>query len=254
MYKLMQKYNKKLLAVVMVFLMIAFVIPQFSKQHTPNDIPFGTAGDEMISTAAVRDARQQWEVLNGGDPRSGLPGIIVQQFDQQTGKPQLTPLASALGPLAQNEITAHPVMFLLLQREAAKKGITIADRDIDALLGEVQVRLADRNVLYENVKDQEAGDIVRSAARAFLLVRSSFEDAVGMIKVSQPLLSNRAAKELQEIKLQLVEFNDKDYADKVPAPTPEQINEQFNKYADVLAGEGDPKTNPFGFGYNIPIA
>src|SRR5438309_2829049 len=89
MYKLMQKYNKKLLAIVMVFLMIAFVIPQFSRQRTPNEIPYGEAGGEKISQETVRQGRYQWEVLKGGDPRPKppVPGAVVQDRDQQTGEP-----------------------------------------------------------------------------------------------------------------------------------------------------------------------
>ena len=60
------------------------------------------------------------------------------------------------------------------------------------------------------------------------------------------------AKELQEIKLNLVEFDTKDYVDKVPPATPDQISAQFNKYGDILSSEADLKTNPFGFGYKYP--
>src|SRR5437764_316516 len=83
-----------------------------------------------------------------------------------------------------------------------------------------QVSLPDRTVLYENVKDGETGDNVREAVREFMLINASFDQSLSMIKVSQPLLATRMAKELQEIKLQLVEFDDKNYNDKVAAPTP----------------------------------
>src|SRR3954469_1529817 len=145
MYKLMQKYNKKLLAVVMVFLMIAFVIPQFSRQRTPSEIPVGQAGEEKISQQAVQTARFYWAILKGGEIRSKtpIPGVVIEDFDRQTGQPTLRPLAETLGPTAIAEIERHPVMLVLLEREAAKNGITIADRDIDALLAEIQVRLPD---------------------------------------------------------------------------------------------------------------
>lgn len=254
MYKIMQRYNKKLLAIVMAFLMIAFIIPQFSRQRNNNEITVGQVGDEKISKQDFDRARYYWQVLKGGDPRGNtpIPGVILQDTDRQTGQPTLKPLAELFGPQVISEIERHPVMFVLLQREAAKNGITIADRDVDAFLAEVQVRLPDRNVLYENVKDQETGESVREAVREFMLVNASFDQSLSMIKISQPLLASRMAKDLQEIKLQLVEFDDKNYNDKVAAPTPEQIQEQFNKYADVLSGDVDAKTNPFGFGYKYP--
>ena len=254
MYKLMQKYNKKLLAVVMAFLMIAFVIPQFSRQRTPNDVPAGTMGDQTINLEEVRTGRAYMEVLQGGDPRSNppLPGAMVQDFDPQTGQPTLAPLGSKLGAAAVAEIEKHPVMFILLQKEAEKNGVTVADRDLEGVLGEIQVRLPDRTVLYDNVRGTEVGDEIRNSVRAFMLINSSFDQALSMIKVSQPLLQNRMAKDLQEIKLNLVEFDNKDYVDKVAPATPDQITAQFNKYADILPSQADPKTNPFAFGYKLP--
>jgi hypothetical protein len=256
MYKIMQKYNRKLLAIVMAFLMIAFIIPQFSRQRTANEITVGQAGDDKINKNDYDRARFFWAVLKGGDPRGKdpVPGVLIQDMDRNTGQPVLKPLAEAFGQQAIMEIERHPIMFLLLQREAVKNGITVADRDLDGLLAEVQVRLPDRNVLYENVKDQDTGDRVREAVREFMLINSSFDQSLSMIKVSQPLLASRMAKDLQEIKLQLVEFDDKSYNEKVPAPTPEQIQEQFNKYADTLPAKRIRRPIPSDLATNIPIA
>ena len=144
-------------------------------------------------------------------------------------------------------------MFLLLQKEAEKNGITVSDESLASMLGEVQIQLEDRVVLFQNLgDDNQMADEVRASVRAFLLVYSSFGDGMDKIKVSQPLLDNRRAKFLQEIKLNLTEFAARDYTDKVAPPTPEQIQAQFNKYADILSSEADPKTNPFAFGYKYP--
>ena len=137
-----------------------------------------------------------------------------------------------------------------------KNGVTVSDHDLDQLLSDdehFQIQMQpDYPVNYASIADKEIGDNIRSSVRAFLLVNASFGQAASMIKVSRPLLSNRMAKELQEIKLQTVDFSAKDYADKVPVATPEQIQAQFDKYGDNLAGVSDPKTNPFGFGYKYP--
>ena len=174
MYKLMQKYNKKLLAIVMVFLMVAFVIPQFSKSPTPSTVAAGTLGDETITMQDVRNGHAYWGMLTGHE----LPAVVVQEMDPQTGQPTLAPLAQQLGAAVVNEIEKHPVMFVLLQKEAEKNGISVSDSDLDDLLSRVQVRLSDRTVQYDDIRNVEDGDNVRNAARQFLLVSTSFEQAL----------------------------------------------------------------------------
>src|SRR5205085_8462095 len=78
--------------------------------------------------------------------------------------------------------------------------------------------------------------------------------AASVVKVSQPQLTNRLASQRQEIALNLVEFAAKDFLDKAPAPTDEQVKAQFEKYKTV---EHDPAPaagggNPLGFGYKYP--
>src|SRR5690349_12033113 len=131
MYKLMQRYQKKLMAIFAVGLMIAFVIPQFNRaSHSPSDMVMGTIGDEKISLEAGNEGRFLWQTLK--------ERIAIQNQNRQTGQLIPMPLANVLGE-ATGEIDKHPILFVLLQREAIRNGVTVSDREIESLLSEIQV-------------------------------------------------------------------------------------------------------------------
>jgi hypothetical protein len=55
----------------------------------------------------------------------------------------------------------------------------------------------------------------------------------------------------QQISTDLVEFSASDFANRVPNPTTQQLQEQFNKFADDAPGSTSA-SDPFGFGYRYP--
>ena len=120
MYRIMEKYNKKMLAIVMAFLMIAFIIPQFNRgQRGANDIVYGTIGDEKVSAADVQEAKAQWDYLRGGRE---VPFVIYKTTDPRTQQPDAEPIAYfAFGKDVVEEIDKTPVLFLLLQPRGGEK-------------------------------------------------------------------------------------------------------------------------------------
>src|SRR2546423_10180408 len=66
------------------------------------------------------------------------------------------------------------------------------------------------------------------------------------------MVQHSLAQDRQSIVVNLVEFNAARYADTLPPTTTQELQAQFEKYADVIKGAVDPKTNPHGFGYKYP--
>ena len=65
MVKFMRKYNKKLLAVFAVGLMIVFVLPnQVKNQRGFNEQPTGTIGEDKVYAPQVSSAKREWGMLN----------------------------------------------------------------------------------------------------------------------------------------------------------------------------------------------
>jgi hypothetical protein len=85
-----------------------------------------------------------------------------------------------------------------------------------------------------------------------MMVQNAFLRAADAVKVSKPLIDHQLAERLQQIKVYVTDFDASAYAEKVEAPTTQQLTEQFNKYADVEKSVGTSETNPFGFGYKYP--
>jgi len=247
MYKFMRKYNRKLLSLATVFLVIAFFMPQFKGGgRTPGEATIGRVGSEKIVADQVNNARAEWNMLKSM--------IVYPNGRNQRGEPSEVPLASTLGESAIRQMEEHPPMFLLLLKEARDSGVSVSQRDLSTELGQINIHLPDgRTVLYENLGDSELADQVRLAVRDYMLIRATYERAASVVKVSRPLLSNRLAKEQQEIKLNLIEFDAKPFMDKVSPPSAEALQKQFDRYADTLSAQYDPAdSDPSGFGYKFP--
>src|SRR5947209_2377750 len=106
MYYLIKKYQKKLLAVFAVLLMIAFVatLGVRGPTGTRRDVVVAKAGDTDITDNQMRSARDQWQLLYGigiPDPRYG---------QQRVRLPYLMLPANVV-----QQIQEHPELFLLLQ-------------------------------------------------------------------------------------------------------------------------------------------
>ncbi len=232
MYRFIQKNNKKLLAVFAAFLMIVFILPSTMNQMGGGVDPvLAKLGDEPLRASEFQAAEQEWKMLTEIRSRQSGGGFGP------------IPIAYRLGPFAANEIQQNPRLFLLLQREAERMGIGVnADRVNDVMVNEVQGPLP---------TDRQTLERIRRAIGHMLIVEAAFERAVSVIKVSEPATRHELARRSQNLIVHAVEFAAAAYAEKVPAPTTQQVQAHFQKYApsDPSAPAQD---NPFGFGYRYP--
>src|SRR5688572_5311455 len=119
MYRFVQKHGKKLLAVFSAFLMLSFAASGMLSRGGGGQNPVvGRIGDdEEIRAADVFYARQDWQTL------SRIPA-------GQQGRT----MTSLLGPGVEAEITRQPILFLLLQKEAEKLGVTVSEDSLQTML------------------------------------------------------------------------------------------------------------------------
>jgi len=239
MYRFLQRNNKKLLAVFAAFLMIVFILPTTFDQMGGGQNPvLAKLGDgEELHAAELQAAEQDWQLL--GNLRAGGGGGAFGGA---------YPLVYRLGPAAAGEIQNNPRLFILLQREAKRLGITVsADRVNDLITNELQ---------GQTPNDRQSRERLYRAVEGLLLVEGGFHRAASVIKVSEPALKHALAQQTQNITVSLVEFPASNYAPATgpataPAASAEQVKSQFDKYAS-LSPQVDPKNNPFGFGYRYP--
>lgn len=249
----MRENRKKLLAIVTVFLMLAFVFTsQFGpKQGRDGDYSIGTIGDMKVTPAMAGQAYALFQYIG--------QNVVVPRRDQ-TGQERYVSINEALlGRTLVEQAHDNNLIVFLLQEEARRMGISVSEAELNNVLQEVQVimrdpgndRTKDRLVLFENVS-QEMADNLRAGMTGLMLIQKSFQRAAGVMKVSQPIIERDTALQLQEVKLKFIEFPSAEFAAQVQTPTADQLKAQFDQYADTLPGELDARTNPAGYGYKYP--
>lgn len=226
MYRFIQRHGKKLLALFTACLMISIALPTAYQYGGSGQNPvIGRLGDEKVRAVEAHNAAQAWDLLG-------------RLRDPQQGRP----LTAALGGTAFQQINDHPVLFLLLQKEAQGMGVSVHDDEVQTMIGGapwLKTTNPDQNLAIERALSQ------------LLLVGKGFRRATSAIKVSEPMVRHELADTGQTINLGAVDFTTAKYRDKVPAPTADALKRQFETYADTLRGNVT-EANPFGFGYKYP--
>jgi hypothetical protein len=243
-----KRNQKKMLAIFSAGLMIAFALPNAMKGNDKSrDVTVGYIGKSKISGRDVAESRAQWELLkntfyvtqpdkSGGEQKVSFVRFFFIQHcgnDAQSGED----LAARLD--------ANPELFYLLTREAEDMGIAVSNDDIQLILHNIPHEADTLDTSY----DQRAAEAVRS----LLLVTTAADQAAGAAKVSRPYRDLMLASR-QQLSLNLVAFNAKDYLNKLPAwsdtDKAAKMTAQFEKFKDV-----EPATRPadvFSFGYKVP--
>jgi hypothetical protein len=252
----MQKYSKKLMAIFGVLLMIVFILPTTMKnQMGHGEAMVGSIGKEKVTVADVSSAQSRWQALQSQ--------IFFAYQPYPGARVQLAPMAyRILGPLdspalgqviQQLNASNHRPMFYLLLREARAMGARVSEDDLRAELSQVYVKQADGKPAAVEDLPEEPRTMTEQAVTDLLMIREAFTLASNAAKVSQPLAQNELAKRDQQIKLHLIDFAASDYMAQVAPPTTQALQQQFDKYADMVSAEFNPlNSDPFGFGYKYP--
>jgi hypothetical protein len=285
MNRTFKKYGKQIMAVLGVLLMIAFAVPTACQSNgRRGDTTLGTFnnGKGTLTAREFHDYGQEWlllkrtfgpaavsavlggvgqlgddalaEVLSDSQAANMLqqfasirqrnPQLYFQLLQMQPGAANMAILEER-GESAYVQIDENAEMFALLAKEAQSMGVG----PNDDVIGTVLER---RGLSQATTPEDYAG--LRESLRSLLAIDNAADVAASVVKVSQPQLIHRLASQRQEMSVSLVEFGAKDFQDKVPAPTDEQVKAQFDKYKNV---EPDPTpsgtgSNPLGFGYKYP--
>ncbi|HEV8608288.1 MAG TPA: hypothetical protein VGQ99_23340 [Tepidisphaeraceae bacterium] len=250
MLAILRKNNKKIMAVIGVFLMIAFVADYRLKGRTGgrggSDV-IGRIDGETVHGIEYENARAEWEMLTKG---LRIPQMI-RGFD---GRPQTEFFSFAELPLIQRFTVAMPqqpivaimaarrvtsqieaTTYLLLLREANKMDIHPGRDAVQEALTSLQAFPGGDPVL----RDQ--------AVTNWLTIMAAFDRVAAAPKVTPAQSLRLLAQRQQEISLQLVEFRAEQFMRDIPEPTRPQLEEFFNKYRN-----DDPDTSESGFGYRYP--
>ena len=232
--------RQKLVLILMVLLMVAFLIPTAIEnlgQGRSRRQVIGAAGGEKIRLGDLDRATVGIEILQEKLRLGQYVGQVHEAF----------PFEMFL------RINAGPDLRLawtLLLHEAKQMGIRVTNREVDAFL--TSINLTGENLQREvrlmgGVTERD----LRSAVADLLMVNQAFE--LSRVGVTPPLAEIRSLyRDLNErIALGTVSFDAADRVDKAPEPSEEDVFKQFQSHRGALP-MGPNNKDPFGFGYRLP--
>jgi hypothetical protein len=216
MFKFLRKYNKLMLAVFGVLLMITFLIPQAFDR-------LGAGGATGATVGYIGDGEKY---TAGQDSQASRELDVLEK----TRDPQIVGFINMLG-------IKEPAHWHMLVREAERAGLVRTA---------ASVGLDDSTVAVLSQVTSQSPDFIRTAFAKF----TGVAQLVGLYQTGG-LYSDRrlmrAAEELMhQATVQMVVL-EADGKSSQFEPIAEQIEEQFKKYQDVEAGAGE-----HGFGYKLP--
>jgi len=261
MLKYLQKNQKKVLAVLGVLLMIAFVAtlgPRVPGQGSRENPVVAHLGQSPVYESQMQAAKSEWSWL----AEQGYAGMFRQS--ESLAARMLTMALVADDPFARQEfqvqfeaeqiadalvkdIEKHPELFFLLHQESIRNGLEASDDEAASFMVN-QLRIP-----MESARAQ--GGLVVAAVKAMLSIGNEIRALRDSMKVSQPEWEHEVARGFQAVRLDLVDFHAGDFERNVPAPTPQQLREQFERFKNTPPRQAEALTtadDPLGFGYQVP--
>jgi hypothetical protein len=244
MRTILESYRKPILAIFGVVLMVVFILPPTLKSgfDARNNPVIGHIGSDEVHAAENATAEKDWEIVTR----------TVVLHTSMPDRPWVPVVAGLLSGQAIDEINAHRESFLLLVKEAEKRGVTVTEAELDNLLNDPQLAVADphlnRYVAFSDLTNLDEADRIRAAIGRLMLVVNSYQGAQDAIKISQPVRRQLVAHNFQTADISVVDVPAALFTP--AAPTTQALDAQFKKYANV--NPEDEAASPYGYGYRFP--
>ena len=278
--KWLRRNNKKIMAVVVIVLMFAFIggsaLSYMLQPSGGNKKAFAYYGKSaritpmMIHEASVEieilQALQADAVLQQQDLRGVLLGELL--FSQSRGSPAV--MNQVMQMIRRNQFlisdkqlsemyerTQSPAVYwILLTNEAESAGIRVPTADVGNLLGRIVPQLfrgqsysAVMNGIVNRFRASEK-DILEAFGR-MLAVLQYAQTICSVEDVTIPQLTHMASRSGSTLDAEVVQLPARAFIDKQNPPTDDALKAQFDKYKGNFAGNVT-EDNPFGFGYKLP--
>ncbi|HEY5505464.1 MAG TPA: hypothetical protein VIK28_09920, partial [Sedimentisphaerales bacterium] len=283
-----RKYNKRIMAVVVIALMIVFtiqpVMDYFSSTRTGEGKVIAYYGDgKKISRQDVALANQQIEILRTlgiesllrpEDPRYASTQDLRIVLLGELIFPERSSAVESISRIKQivsmnnygvsdkqiNEIYSkqHPasIYWVLLTREAHEAGVRTPIEYAKSQLEMIMPRLH-RGATYSQI----IGVIEKRNRVSEEQVLDAFSDMTSVIEYCRTICAtenrtiqqvlNQTSLRRETIDVNYVVFGADTFADESFKPVADKVEEQFEEYKGNFAGEVS-EGNPHGFGYKLP--
>jgi hypothetical protein len=278
--KWLRKNNKKLMAIVVIVLMVAFIGGSSFRYlfRGSGGIKAAVAyfdHDRKISHLDLQVADQEVEIVTalGGDGvarAQGIAGLLMSElvFRQNNNAAAMDMARQAiqknryrisdrqLAQMFNTHGVPGPMFWILLCNEAQTAGIHVPNEQVGRLLeqlipqvfegrtyAQVMPGVMNRFGVPEDTILATFGKLI--AVLQYSQVVSSAEN------VTSSQIRHMASNESESLSAELVQLKASYFVSKDETPPEDVVKEQFNKYKDNFPGQVS-ESNPYGFGYRLP--
>ncbi|MCE5339629.1 MAG: hypothetical protein LLF92_00690 [Planctomycetaceae bacterium] len=282
--KWIRKNMGKLMAVFVIVIMIAFIMPsllnELSKpRYGGQSNAMYTYGDgKSITAQDLQNASVQLQALRGlmvdrllpalGDLRSVLLGqllfpesenaaMVSDELKNAAMQSGLRINSSTIDEFFKQSRGRAELFFILLRGQAENAGCAVtpemAGNTLKNVIPQMTNNQVDAATLVKNISTSTGmsdDQILRAFADVLTIIAYSriVTDSEN-VTVSQ--LENTYARINERMDANFVQFSAADFEDKASQPTDAQITGQFEKFKNVMPGV-ITEENPIGFGYKLP--
>jgi len=285
--KWFRKNNKKVMAVVVIFIMFAFVggsyLSQLGRRRTGlhktvayfadnrkitnYDLVLAHRELEILKMLRADDVLRNVSVLPFRTP--DLRAVVLGEllFSEQRISPELINLIKQVVRANEyrisdkqiNDIYRHSmpsnIYWLLLRNEAQLAGVRVSNDDSGGVLARTIPGFFD-GVTYK----QLIGSIIKRQGIPEEEILTTFGKLLAVLEyakmicasedvTTQQVMHNISLEE-ERIDVEFVRFDSAVFADTQPEPNEARIVEHFDKYKKFFAGAVS-ESNPYGFGYKL---
>lgn len=239
----LRKNNKKILAVLGVFLMIAFIVPTVTKNQMRGGNPaerVGMARGRALTQADVYRAQNDLDTLNRHTTIMAMDlAELIDPANSPMNRFDTSPREQA-GRLAMRIVRdMDATTFALLLREAQAMGVRASEDLLEYRMNDIF-----QGVNAPSPDMREAFDY---ALRDWLTILAAFDRVADAAKVSPASVEHLMADRMEQMALSMIEFKAEQFTKAVPPPTDPQLQEFFKKHQNE-----DPDQDEFGIGYRFP--
>lgn len=209
-----RKYNRILLVVLGSVLMVVFLLPVGTGLFNPDPMaePIGVVGGEEVTRGDTARAASEIELL-----------------ERITGQ----------------RLPFEPLQWVLLTQEAQRHGIFVPQA---VGMASVEQMMTDNPQMRSVLQSTGAStELLASAFQHMQMIQELTQMMFGD-RYSEPRLRHFARDIRSQATVEVVPVDASNLLDSATEPTPEQIQQQYEKYRDDAPGT----TEPYGFGYRLP--
>ncbi|MEN6425777.1 MAG: hypothetical protein ABFE13_10465 [Phycisphaerales bacterium] len=281
MMKWMRKNNTKLMAVVVIVLMVAFIggssfkflmhgsggansaVAYYGHKQKISRQDRATADVELrlledlgaVALLQNQDIRGLLlcELLF---PQSRDSAGMVDAARQTIQRNQYRISDKQLSDMYKARTAPSDFYWILLCREAQSAGIHVSNEEVGQLLGRIVPKLFG-DVSYPQMmkawiaRNGMPEDRILATYAKLLAVLQYAQVITSMESLTTSQIRHMASNDSATLDAEYVQFEASAFADKQQTPSEEAMLQQFNEYKASFAGDVND-ANPFGFGYRLP--